>query len=112
MLYNKKIIALCMARIQDDASNEYITALNRVVTPAGYSIFVYNTCSTVSVVSYEGSTQTAIYDYMDFDIIDVVIVYEEVLRNQAVTDALIAKAQKHQVPVLVIGEPSRRLYQY
>ena len=105
MLYNKKIIALCMARIQDDASNEYITALNRVVTPAGYSIFVYNTCSTVSVDSYEGSTQTAIYDYMDFDIIDVVIVYEEVLRNQAVTDALIARAQKHQVPVLVIGEP-------
>ena len=105
MLYNKKIIALCMARIQDDASSEYITALNRVVTPAGYSIFVYNTCSTVSIDSYEGSTQTAIYEYMDFDIIDVVIVYEEVLRNQAVTDALIAKAQKHEVPVLVIGEP-------
>lgn len=104
MLYNKKIIALCMARIQDDASNEYITALNRVVTPAGYSIFVYNTCSAVSVDSYDGSTQTAIYEYMDFDIIDVVIVYEEVLRNQAVTDALIEKAQKHNAPIIVIGE--------
>ena len=104
MLYNKKIIALCMARIQDDASNEYITALNRAVTPAGYSIFVYNTCSAVSADSYEGSTQTAIYEYMDFDIIDVVIVYEEVLRNQAVTDALIEKAKKHNAPVIVIGE--------
>lgn len=93
-----------MARIQDDASNEYITALNRAVTPAGYSIFVYNTCSTVSADSYEGSTQTAIYEYMDFDIIDVVIVYEEVLRNQAVSDALIEKAQIHNAPVIVIGE--------
>ena len=82
-----------MARIQDDASNEYITSLNRAVTPAGYSIFVYNTCSAVSADSYEGSTQTAIYEYMDFDIIDVVIVYEEVLRNQAVTDALIEKSK-------------------
>ena len=105
MLYGRKIIALCMARIQDDASNEYITALNRVVSPAGYSIFVYNTCSSVSVDSYEGSTQTAIYEYMDFDVIDVVIVYEEVLRNQAVTDALINKAIQHDTPVIVIGEP-------
>ena len=105
MLYGRKIIALCMARIQDDAINEYITALNRVVSPAGYSIFVYNTCSSVSVDSYEGSTQTAIYEYMDFDVIDVVIVYEEVLRNQAVTDALINKAIQHDTPVIVIGEP-------
>ena len=105
MLYNRKIIALCVARIQDDASNEYITALNRAVTPAGYSIFVYNTCAVVSADTYEGSTQTAIYDYMDYDIIDVVIVFEEVLRNQAVTDALIEKAKRHNTPVIVIGEP-------
>ena len=105
MLYNKKIIALCVARIQDDESNEYITALNRVVSPAGYSIFVYNTNSVISDQTYEGSAQTAIYEYMDFDVIDVVIVYEEVLRNQAVTDALIAKAKKHDIPVIVIGEP-------
>jgi len=105
MLYNRKIIALCVARIQDDASNEYITALNRAVTPAGYSIFVYNTCAAVSADTYEGSTQTAIYEYMDYDIIDVVIVYEEVLRNQAVTDILIEKAKSHGTPVIVIGEP-------
>jgi len=105
MIYNKKIIALCVARIQDDASNEYITALNRAVTPAGYSIFVYNTCAAVSADTYEGSTQTAIYEYMDYEIIDVVIVYEEILRNQAVTDALIEKAKRHQTPVIVIGEP-------
>lgn len=104
MLYNRKIIALCLARIQDDASNEFITALNQVAVPEGYSIFVYNTCSAVSVDSYEGSTQTAIYEYMDFDVIDVVVVYEEVLRNQAVTDALIAKATANNIPVIVIGE--------
>jgi len=105
MLYNRKIIALCVARIQDDASNEYITALNCAVNPAGYSIFVYNTCATVSADTYEGSTQTAIYEYMDYDIIDAVIIYEEVLRNQAVTDALIEKAKSHGTPVIVIGEP-------
>ena len=104
MFHNRKIIALCLARIQDDESNGYITALNKVVVPAGYSIFVYNTCAPVSALSYDSTTQTAIYEYMDFDIIDTVIVFEEVLRNQTVTDALIDKAKKHGTPVIVIGE--------
>lgn len=105
MLRNKKIIGLCATRIQDEATHEYITELNRIVSKEGYSIFVYNTCSAVSADSYEGSTQTAIYEYMDFTILDLVIVFEEVLRNQAVTDALIEKAKKNDIPVIVIGNP-------
>ena len=42
MIENKKIAAVCIARIQDDASNEYITALNKLVSREGYGIFVYN----------------------------------------------------------------------
>ena len=68
MIRNKKVIGLCVARIQDEATNSYITELNQSVSKEGYAIFVYNTCSAVSADSYEGSTQTAIYEYMDFDI--------------------------------------------
>ena len=71
MLLDRKIIGLCVTRIQDEATHGYITELNRIVSKAGYSIFVYNTCSAVSADSYEGSTQTAIYEYMDFDILDL-----------------------------------------
>ena len=104
MIRNKKVIGLCVARIQDEATHSYITELNNIVSKRGYTIFVYNTCSAVSVDSYEGSTQTAIYEYMDFDIIDILIVFEEVLRNQSVTDALIEKGKENGVPVIVIGE--------
>lgn len=105
MIRNKKVIGLCVARIQDEATNSYITELNQSVSKEGYAIFVYNTCSAVSADSYEGSTQTAIYEYMDFDIIDILIVFEEVLRNQSVTDALIEKGKKSGTPVIVIGNP-------
>ncbi len=104
MLYNRKIIGLCVARIQDDATNEFITALNRIASPEGYSIFVYNTCSAVEEDYYEGNPQTYIYEFMDFSILDIVIVYEEVIRNQVVSDALIERAKSHGVPVIVIGE--------
>lgn len=104
MLRNKKIIGLCTARIQDVDTHSYITELNHVAAEEGYSILVYNTCSAVTADSYEGTTETAIYDYMDFDIIDVLVVHEEVLRNQIITNTLIEKGKEHDTPVIVIGE--------
>jgi len=104
MLLGRKIIALCIARIQDDASNEYITALNKVVSPYGYSLFVYNTCSTISGPVDKNDSQTFIYEFMDFDVIDLVIVFEEVIQNQIVSDDLICRAKEHGAPVIIIGE--------
>jgi len=104
MMHGRKIIGLCVARIQDDATNEFITMLNQVLSPEGYSIFVYNTCSAVSDDPYEMVSQMYIYDFMDYDLLDVVIVYEEVIRNQMVSDELIKRAKDHNMPVIVIGE--------
>jgi beta-glucanase (GH16 family) len=38
MIGNKKIIVLCVARIQDDATNAYITALHNAIAGNGYNI--------------------------------------------------------------------------
>ena len=70
MIGNKKIIAVCAARIQDEATNNYITALNDVVSRAGYGVIVYNT-STVLNMDNSADTRFYIYSLMDFSIIDV-----------------------------------------
>ena len=51
MVGNKKIIAVCVARIQDDASNEYVAALNDIAAPAGYGVLVYNNKSYLLLFS-------------------------------------------------------------
>lgn len=104
MIDNRKIVALCIARIQDDASNEYVTALKNVLTKNGYGIFVYNTCSTIEESDWRSNPEIAVYDYMDYDIIDAVVVFEEVMRNKELSDMLIERAKSHGVPTIVIGD--------
>lgn len=104
MIGNKKIIALCLSRIQDEECHEYVTALNKAVTPYGYSIFVYNTCSAVIEKDFEKNAQTSIYDFINYDITDVVVVFEEIIKNDELTEALIQRAKQHGVPVIVIGD--------
>lgn len=104
MIGNKKIIALCISRIQDEECHAYITALNEAVTPHGYNIFVYNTCSVIEESNLESNAQVAVYDYINYDITDVVVVFEEILKNENLTNMLISRAREHGVPVIVIGE--------
>lgn len=104
MIENKKIAAVCIARIQDDASNEYITALNKLVSREGYGIFVYNTCSVISTGENHEDPQTYVYDLIDYERIEVLIVFEEVMKNQVISDGLILRAKTYGVPVIVIGE--------
>ncbi len=105
MIGNKKIIGLCITRIQDEASNEYVTALNQEVGPMGYSLFVYNTCSVIESENYNEDAQSSIFDFMHFDVLDVVVIFEEVMKNRQLSCSIMERAKKHNIPTIVIGEP-------
>lgn len=105
MVDNFKIVALCLSRIQDDASQEVVTALHNAFQRTEYRLFVYNTCLPVSETDYMKDPQMSIYGFMDFSIIDVLIVHEECIRNQSVTDELVRRGKQAGVPVIVVGEP-------
>lgn len=104
MIGNKKIIAVCIARIQDDANNDYISALNAVVSKAGYGVLVYNTSSVLDAGSCYADAQFYVYSLMDYSIIDVVIICEEAMQNKMAVDAIIARAKQHGAPVIIFGE--------
>lgn len=104
MIVGKKIVALCMARIQDEAGHDYLTSLRDKLAPIGYNVFVYNTISTVEGEGWQNDPQLHVYELMDFDVIDVVVVFEDVLKNQELTNWLVQKGKNHGKPVIVIGE--------
>ena len=104
MIGNKKIIAVCAARIQDDATNDYITALNDAVSDAGYGVLVYNTSTVLDVNDSNNASWFYIYSLMDFSVIDVVIVLEETIVNEVVIQTIIQNAKNFDVPVIVIGK--------
>ncbi len=104
MIENKKIIAVCTARIQDNATNDYITALNDVVFGVGYGVIVYNTGTVFNTDNCYSDPRFYIYRLMDFSVIDVVIIVQESIQSEEVIRALVDAAKEHNVPVIIYGD--------
>ena len=103
MIGRRKIIAICASKIQDDAINDYITALNDVVFSAGYNVIVYNKSSIMDAEYSNSDPRCYIYSLMDFSVIDVVVIHEETIQNESMIQHIIQRAKKHEVPVIIIG---------
>lgn len=104
MVENKKIIAVCVARIQDDATNSYIAALNDIVSTEGYGVFVYNTSTVPDIEKGYSDASFYVYSLMDFSVIDVVIIHEETIQNELVVQNIVQNAKNSDIPVIILGE--------
>ncbi len=104
MIGNRKIIAVCVARIQDDATNDYITALNDATFNTDYNVLVYNTSTVIDTEDCYTDAQFYVYNLIDYSIIDAVIIVEEAILNKVVIQTIIQNAKTFHVPVIMIGE--------
>ena len=104
MIGNYKIVALCMSRIQENFSHDFILTFRSVLKRAGYRLFVYNACSDLENDESKNSGQKYTFDLIDYSVIDALVVYEDRIRNRTVSDEIIAKGLQHGVPVVVLGD--------
>lgn len=104
MIGSRKIIALCISRIQDSATNDYVTALYNAISDKEYRIFVYNTCTKVTEEDYKENVQTAVFDLIDYEVIDTMIVFEEVMQSKSLSNKLVNRSLEHGIPTIVIGD--------
>lgn len=104
MLGGHKIIGLCTCRVHEEESYKYVTEFNRYFTQKGYRLFVYATCADLYWNSVSEQGESAVYKLIDFNILDALVIQEERIRNKEIVYELIEKANKHNVPVITIGE--------
>ncbi len=103
MIGNKKIIAVCVSRVQDNLTNKFITALYTAISDKDYRIFVYNTNTVVTEENYEKDVQTKVYDLIDYDIVDAVVILD-VIQNPSIIKMLVERAKAHGILTMVVGE--------
>ncbi len=103
MLQGHKIIALCITKVADDRSIEIIRELNDALTELDYRLIVYQTCSDLywKKISEEGDK--AVFDLIDYDIIDGVIVSVESIKDSSVVDKIVAQARLNNAPIVTYG---------
>ena len=102
MIDGKKIIALCITKINEDSSRKFITALNNSLPSEDCRLMVYATCSELYWNTPMESGESAIFDLIDFDAADIVVVFVEKIKNKQVIDDILSRAKAYGKPVITV----------
>lgn len=102
MINENKIIAICTSRVNDSTTYDFINALNELVIKQNWRIFVYHVCSDYYWTNEDVSADAAIYDLIDYKIIDAVIIMDEKVKSKKITGQIIDNARENKVPVFIV----------
>lgn len=102
MLNGYKIIALCLARIQDMTSIDFVSQLNSRLTPLGYRILIFHAGTDSDWDNQNIDTGMYIYERIDYSMIDAVVIMDEKIKNRMITERMIANAKKANIPAIIV----------
>ena len=105
MFNGRKIIAVCIPKAYEDTSFRYLGALNDYAVKKGYTLFVYQTCRALFGSSQHDSGENYVFELIDYDIIDGLILFSELIKDNELVDRIARNALKHHIPVIAVERP-------
>ena len=114
MLFGKKVIALCLSRINDEVSYDYIKSLADFFDKRDWRLFVYATCTDLYWNTPEDKGESAVFNLINYDITDAVIIMDEKIKSREIIESVRTKCEKHNIPALFTGgiEPNYRSLEF
>lgn len=102
MLFGKKIVALCTARINDSLMGKFISVLNRRLVKDGYTLMIYSMNSELYWNEDNISTESSVYELINYEVTDAVVIMDERIKSRTISKSIIARARENGVPVLTV----------
>ena len=112
MFNGHKIAGLCITKISDEGSFMLINELNEALLNVGYRLFIYQSNSDFYRGTQIEDGDKAIFKAIDYDAVDVVIIYERVFCDKNVVLDIIRDCNKYHKPIMVIGEKYEDIKNY
>lgn len=97
-----KIVAVCLAAIQDASNICFISELNEVLCGLGYRIFLYHMSTDMGWSNHARDSETLVFDLIDYSVVDAVVIMDEKIKSRSVTEHIIRGARAADVPVIVV----------
>lgn len=103
MLNGYKIIAFCIPKVYEDLNYDIISSLNEKALRHGYRMFIYHSCSDFFWNKDSENAEKAVFELMDFSVIDLTVIYEEEYYDKKLVKSIADKSLAANVPVILIG---------
>ena len=102
MVNGRKVIAVCVAKIGDGGSYEYIEQLHDCFASTGYAMMVYNTCSDFYWDRANEQGQKQVFELIDYNVVDAVIIIVSSLFCKDLVEKIISRARENGKPAFCI----------
>ncbi len=103
MLYGKKVVVLCISKLNDDTIHSFVTSFNEKLRSYNIALLVYSTVSDMFWNTAQDKGEASVFDHIDYSITDAVIIFEEQLKYDIAIDNIISNAHKWNIPIINIG---------
>ncbi|MCI5586826.1 MAG: GGDEF domain-containing protein [Lachnospiraceae bacterium] len=102
MLFGKKIIAVCLAGINEENNIEFISKINESLTQLDYRLMVFNICTDLNWNEENEDSEILVFDLIDYDTTDTIIILDEQIKDRHLVEKIIDKAKKKDIQIIVI----------
>ena len=110
MLNGYKLVAVCLTKIQDEITYELIDALYQTVKGSDYRLLLFNSFSDLYNQDIYDQGAKSIYQLINYDLIDAVVIKADTINDQQVINDLIAKSKERQIPVILLNMKAEGCY--
>lgn len=102
MIGGRKLISLCISRLHDIENNRFIARLNEQLRNQNCSLLIYNITTDLFWKDSDLRPEIAVFDLIDYERTDAVIIMDEKIKSHAVTRSIISRSKEHDIPVIVV----------
>ncbi|MBO6232410.1 MAG: EAL domain-containing protein [Ruminiclostridium sp.] len=99
---NKKIIGVCLTKIEDEFRTDFLTSFHPIAEKNGYKTVVFNSPRDLYYGDSYDMGSKSIFEMINYDIIDHLVILDECFYDKSVPDLIIRKANEKNVPVVLV----------
>ncbi len=100
MMKNKQVIGVCITKIHESDRGIYLDHLYRYAQEHGYKLIIFNSFTDYSIQNSLHNDGGAIYDIIDFDVIDLLVIHSKSFSDTLLPDTLRKRAEDNNIPIL------------
>lgn len=103
MIGNKKIIGVCLTKINDICRADYINRLHSLCEKADCKMIVFNSFTDFYNGGVFDDGAKSIYGIINFNIVDALVVLDNSFHNEQIVNDIITHAKSCGKPVVIVG---------
>ena len=102
MIKARKVIGVCLSRIEDDFRVNFVSNLHLNAIENDYKLIVFNSLRDFYNDTDHDKGSASIFESINYDLLDAVVILDETIHNKSISGNIISKAKEHNIPVVLI----------